>query len=159
MAVVTKAVVAICVVFVPGEAVGANGVPVRVGLADKTTEVVPVDVVTPVPPLATFSVPESTTAPVVAVEGVKPVEPAENEDTPPPVPCITLPLESTASRYCCVPVGTLVICSFDVLSFSVEGLNVKEPDVSFNGVNIPAPANEIKPTGKSVLAELELCNI
>jgi hypothetical protein len=32
-AAVTKAVVAICVVFVPGVAVGAVGVPVRAGLA------------------------------------------------------------------------------------------------------------------------------
>jgi len=81
---ITKAVVAICVVLVAGEAVGANGTPVSVGLADKTTEVVPVDVVTPVPPLATFSVPAKVIAPVVAVFGVKPVEPAENVDTPAP---------------------------------------------------------------------------
>jgi hypothetical protein len=33
VAAVTKAVVASCVVFVPGEAVGARGVPVKVGLA------------------------------------------------------------------------------------------------------------------------------
>ena len=32
IAVATKAVVAICVVLVPAEAVGANGVPVKVGL-------------------------------------------------------------------------------------------------------------------------------
>jgi hypothetical protein len=53
----TKAVVAIWVVLVPVDAVGASGVPVRVGLADSTTLPVPVDVVTPVPPLATGSVP------------------------------------------------------------------------------------------------------
>ena len=89
-AVVTNAVVAICVVFVPAVAVGARGVPVRVGEADNTTDVVPVDVVTPVPPLATFSVPARVIAPVVAVEGVKPVEPAENEDTPaPPTAAVT----------------------------------------------------------------------
>ena len=39
------------------DAVGAKGVPVKVGLADKTTLVVPVDAVTPVPPLATGNVP------------------------------------------------------------------------------------------------------
>ena len=39
------------------DAVGAKGVPVKVGLADRTTLVVPVDAVTPVPPLATGSVP------------------------------------------------------------------------------------------------------
>ena len=38
-------------------AVGAAGIPVNVGLADKTVDPVPVDDVTPVPPLATGSVP------------------------------------------------------------------------------------------------------
>ena len=36
-----------------------------------------VSVVAPVPPLATFNVPASVTAPVVAVLGVRPVVPAE----------------------------------------------------------------------------------
>jgi hypothetical protein len=49
----TNAVVAICVLSVLTEAVGANGVPVNVGLALSTTLPVPVEVVTPVPPLAT----------------------------------------------------------------------------------------------------------
>ncbi len=53
VAAVTNAVVAICVVLVPGAAVGARGVPVNVGLALSTTLPVPVDVVTPVPPFAT----------------------------------------------------------------------------------------------------------
>jgi len=44
-------------VFVEVDAVGAKGVPVKVGLADRTTLVVPVDAVTPVPPLATGNVP------------------------------------------------------------------------------------------------------
>ena len=43
--------------LVPKAAVGAAGVPVNVGLADKTVDPVPVDVVTPVPPFATGSVP------------------------------------------------------------------------------------------------------
>ncbi|MBJ9694098.1 hypothetical protein [Burkholderia cenocepacia] len=52
----TNAVVASCVVFVPVEAVGADGVPLNVGLAmvgevDRTTDPVPVALVTPVPPL------------------------------------------------------------------------------------------------------------
>lgn len=34
---VTNSVVAICVEFVPGAAVGADGTPVNVGEADKTT--------------------------------------------------------------------------------------------------------------------------
>ena len=53
----TKAVVASWVVLVEVAAVGAKGVPVKVGLADKTTLVVPVDAVTPVPPFATGNVP------------------------------------------------------------------------------------------------------
>ena len=43
----------------------------------------PVSVFAPVPPLAAFKVPASTTAPEVPVEGVKPVEPALKEVTPP----------------------------------------------------------------------------
>ena len=57
MMLLTKAVVASCVVFVPTAAVGARGVPVKVGDADNTTEVVPVEVVTPVPPLTTAKTP------------------------------------------------------------------------------------------------------
>lgn len=37
----------------------------------------------PVPPLAMLSVPLSVIAPVVPVDGVKPVVPAENDVTPP----------------------------------------------------------------------------
>ena len=57
IALATNWVVAICVLFVPLEAVGANGVPVKVGLALKTTLPVPVLVVTPVPPFATGNCP------------------------------------------------------------------------------------------------------
>ena len=49
----TKAVVAICVLSVVTEAVGAKGAPVNVGLALRTVLPVPVEEVTPVPPLAT----------------------------------------------------------------------------------------------------------
>ena len=42
MAAVAKAVVAICVVLVPAEAVGANGIPLNVGEAAKTAAPVPV---------------------------------------------------------------------------------------------------------------------
>lgn len=48
-----------------------------VGLVESTLLPEPVEVVTPVPPLATFRVPASVTAPLVAVLGVRPVEPAE----------------------------------------------------------------------------------
>ena len=56
-AVATNAVVAICVVLVPFEAVGAAGMPVKVGDSDNTEFTVPVDVATPVPPFATGKVP------------------------------------------------------------------------------------------------------
>lgn len=63
-----------------------TGVPragdTSVGKLESTTEPAPVEVVTPVPPFATASVPLSVTAPVVAVFGVRPVVPALNEKTP-----------------------------------------------------------------------------
>jgi hypothetical protein len=43
----------------------------------------PVRVFAPVPPLATLSVPPSVIAPEVPVEGVKPVDPALKDVTPP----------------------------------------------------------------------------
>ena len=63
----------------------AEGVPragvTSVGDVERTLFPEPVLVVTPVPPLATARVPASVTAPVVAVAGVSPVEPALNEET------------------------------------------------------------------------------
>lgn len=79
-AAVTKAVVAICVVLVPAEAVGAAGVPVNVGDADSTVLPVPVEVVTPVPPLATASVPAKVIVPDPVIgppDVVKPVVPPD----------------------------------------------------------------------------------
>jgi hypothetical protein len=67
----------VALVSVTDVGVPNNGV-ISVGLVDKTTAPVPVEVVTPVPPFATFSVPAKVIAPEVAVEGVKPVVPAEN---------------------------------------------------------------------------------
>ena len=52
----TKAVEAIWKLLVPTAAVGAVGVPVKVGEADRTVLPVPVEVVTPVPPLVTGTV-------------------------------------------------------------------------------------------------------
>lgn len=61
-----------------------TGVPsageTSVGKLERTTEPAPVEVVTPVPPLATFNVPLRTTAPDVGVEGVNPVVPALNDE-------------------------------------------------------------------------------
>ena len=62
----------------------AVGVPragvTSVGLLDRTTEPVPVDVVTPVPPLATASVPARVSVPEVVTgppEKVRPVVPPD----------------------------------------------------------------------------------
>jgi hypothetical protein len=72
--------------FVPTNAEGVpNAGVTRVGLSDSTTFVVPVDVVTPVPPFATARVPATVTAPIVAVAGVNPVVPNEIEFTPTPL--------------------------------------------------------------------------
>lgn len=49
--------------------------PLRLGLVLRTVDPVPVEVVTPVPPLATASVPARVIAPDVADEGVRPVVP------------------------------------------------------------------------------------
>jgi len=66
--------------------VAAEGVPrlgvVSAGEVESTTEPVPVEVVTPVPPFATARVPATVTAPDVAVEGVRPVVPKLMVDTP-----------------------------------------------------------------------------
>ena len=67
--------VAIWVVFVPVDAVGAAGVPVKVGLAERTVLPVPVEDVTPVPPLATGSVPVTLDARLTKVVDVEPVPP------------------------------------------------------------------------------------
>lgn len=55
---------------------------VRDGALFNTTEPVPVLVVTPVPPFATFKVPATVIAPAEAVDGVKPVEPKVIDATP-----------------------------------------------------------------------------
>ena len=77
---------AVPVMFVPSKKLGVprSGVT-SVGLLDSTTFVVPVEVVTPVPPLATTKVPATVTLPVVEVDGVRPVEPKEMELTPEPL--------------------------------------------------------------------------
>lgn len=68
-------------VATPEAGVPSAGVT-SVGEFDNTTFPEPVDVVTPVPPLATAKVPATVTAPEVAVEGVRPVEPKLIVDTP-----------------------------------------------------------------------------
>ena len=74
----------------------AVGVPragvTSVGLLDRTTEPVPVDVVTPVPPLATARVPPSVRVPEVVMGppvNVRPVVPPE------PLTLVTVPEPDT----------------------------------------------------------------
>ena len=55
----------------------------NVGDVERTFAPVPVEVVTPVPPLATASVPATVTTPLDAVLGVNPVVPNEIVVTPP----------------------------------------------------------------------------
>jgi hypothetical protein len=57
---------------------------VMIGLVFRTTETVPVFTATPVPPLATASVPATVTLPLVAVLGVSPVVPKDMSVTPVP---------------------------------------------------------------------------
>lgn len=62
--------------MLPVAAVGARGVPVSVGEADKTLFPVPVDVVTPDPPFATGRVPETWVVnPIFPYRGAVPTPP------------------------------------------------------------------------------------
>jgi hypothetical protein len=77
---------AVPVMFVPTKALGVPRFGVtKTGEFESTTFVVPVLVVTPVPPLATAKVPATVTTPVVEVAGVRPVEPKEIALTPEPL--------------------------------------------------------------------------
>jgi hypothetical protein len=121
------------VAFVSVTEVGVPNTGVtKVGEVDKTLLPEPVEVVTPVPPLATAKVPAKVTAPVVAVEGVKPVVPAEKEVTPPAVPleaAVILPCASTVKLVLVYePAVTAVLASATV------------PDVVIVPPDKPVPA-------------------
>jgi len=68
-----------------------------------------------VPPLATANVPANVTAPVVAVLGVNPVDPAENDVTPPPPVALSVPAENVKF----VPIVTLLKPP-DPLPYSID---------------------------------------
>ena len=74
----------VALVRVADEGVPRAGVT-SVGEVLSTTEPVPVDEVTPVPPLATARVPATVTTPCVAALGVRPVVPKPMEVTATPV--------------------------------------------------------------------------
>jgi hypothetical protein len=78
-----------------------------VGLFDRTTEPVPVDVVTPVPPLATASVPANVRVPEVVTgppEKLRPVVPPE---------ALTLVTVPPAVEAMVIPPAVFVIVMFD----------------------------------------------
>jgi hypothetical protein len=83
-------------VNVPDVGVPSRG-EVSVGLVLRTLLPEPVLVVTPDPPFATASVPAKVTAPVVPVEGVRPVVPALNDVTPPEAPLLAAVMRPLAS--------------------------------------------------------------
>lgn len=86
---------------VPPEAMG--NVPVVKAEVDVAYTAPPdVNDVRPVPPFVVASVPESVTAPVVAVFGVKPVVPAEND--------VTAAVEGTAPQVGAPPVVATRTC-------------------------------------------------
>jgi len=92
----------------------------RVGVLDSTTFVVPVLVVTPVPPLATANVPATVTAPVDAVDGVRPVVPKVIELTPEPAP------ENCAQVIAVVPnVPPALLVQTQPVSASVVPVSIK----------------------------------
>ena len=64
--------------------------------------------VSPVPPLATASVPASVTAPCVAVEGVSPVVPAENDVTTVEVRDNRIPVAVPSQDTIVVPLGSVM---------------------------------------------------
>ena len=93
--------------------VADDGVPragvTSVGLFDRTTEPVPVDVVTPVPPLATASVPARVSVPEVVTgppEKVRPVVPPEA------LTLVTVP-DPPAVEAIVIPPDVFVIVMFD----------------------------------------------
>jgi hypothetical protein len=114
-----------------------------VGEVDSTTDPVPVEVVTPVPPFATARVPANVTAPVVAVFGVRPVVPALKEVTPPPPPDWAIqevtPAPSVDRTYPLVPaevgkVSVQVPASAAVLSVTVPDDEPFKPNDEALGV-------------------------
>jgi hypothetical protein len=107
----------------PEEGVPRTGVT-KVGELLSTKFVVPVEVVTPVPPLATANVPANVIAPLVAVDGVKPVVPAEKVKTG--VPAAELANNLT------------VPAEFLKYNFSSTMLIASSPETKFPDVGIAA---------------------
>jgi hypothetical protein len=126
VAVVTKAVVASWVVFVPLVAVGAVGVPVNAGLADRAT-VVPVPVV---------AAPTIWVAPLVARTGVEAVSAA-------PLNCATVgdgydPLKSPPA----VPFGGSAVGSAAATNAVVASCVVFVPTVAVGAAGVPVSVGE-----------------
>ena len=142
----------------------------NVGDVERTFDPEPVEVVTPVPPFATASVPANVIAPVVAVLGVKPVEPAENEVTPPvdaahvavvpldvntyplvpmprrvalftPLPMIKSPVEVIGDS--ALNAAAAVVCPVPPLAIASVPATVTAPEVAVFGVKPVEPKDMV----------------
>ena len=113
----------------------------NVGDVERTFAPVPVEVVTPVPPLATASVPATVTTPLEAVAGVRPVLPKEIVVTPPPPVPFTTQLvtpEVSDDRTYPVTLGTAVGNVSDHVPAVAAVLSVTVPDVEPDIRRLPA---------------------
>ena len=122
-----------------------DSVPVNVGAVDKTTEPVPVDVVTPVPPFATARVPLDIFVAFRAVKPVptpvRPVEDKVKRFTPP----VAKPIVLAAARYIPVDVSpTHDIPGAETESFELINKFTAEPNVT-SLLNNVAPVTVIVP--------------
>lgn len=93
-------------------------------------------VVAPVPPLATANVPASVTAPVVAVEGVRPVvpplmlvTPAEPTDVNDQAAYVPEPPTTSTSTVMDVPLNAVIVPSMKFDGVVVYATRTREPTV------------------------------
>jgi len=127
----------------------------KVGEVLRTLFPEPVDVVTPVPPLATANVPATVTTPVVAVDGVKPVEPKVID--------VTAAVDGTAPQdgaplvvamRTCPVVPAAVIPAADVpLPYTTPfDVSVVAPVPPLTTATIPVTFSDVPPTLKPAAA-------
>ena len=94
----------------------------------------------PVPPLATANVPPSVTAPVVAVEGVRPVDPALKVVTPPAVPlaaAVMRPWASTVRLVLVYKPGVTAVLASAIVPVDVIGPPVSPVPVFIRVTAVP----------------------
>ena len=111
-------------------------VPVMVTLVPATSA----GVLVPVPPLFTFRVPPSVTAPVVAVEGVSPVDPALKVVTPPGDPfeaAVMRPWASTVRLVLVYKPGVTAVSASAIVPVEVIGPPVSPVPVFIRVTALP----------------------